>query len=81
VYQRREKTIPLFSSVGASSQTSVVSSARLGSFGPCSLGASGPSGAGFQPPWPNRRFEGTAGKRCLPVPRPLRGRAAPQAER
>ncbi|MBS1173951.1 MAG: hypothetical protein H6R05_82 [Burkholderiaceae bacterium] len=32
-------------------------------------------------PMPNPRFEGTAGKRSLPVPRPLRGRAAPQAER
>jgi len=30
---------------------------------------------------PNPRFEGTAGKHSLPVPRPLRGRAAPQAIR
>lgn len=29
---------------------------------------------------PNPRFEGIAGKRSLPVPRPLRGRAAPQAK-
>jgi hypothetical protein len=36
---------------------------------------------GHQPLWPNRRFEGTAGKLRLPVPRPLRGRAAPQAKR
>jgi hypothetical protein len=32
-------------------------------------------------PAPNGRFEGTAGKRCLPVPRGLRPRAAPQAKR
>lgn len=32
-------------------------------------------------PAPNRRFEGTAGKLRSPVPRPLRGRAAPQAKR
>jgi hypothetical protein len=77
----REKAIPLSSSAGASSQAAVVLSAHLGFSGRYRLGASGPSGAGFQPPWPNPRFEGTAGKRCLPVPRPLRGRAAPQAER
>jgi hypothetical protein len=31
--------------------------------------------------WPNHRFEETAGKHSLPVPRGLRPRAAPQAER
>ncbi len=30
---------------------------------------------------PNPRFEGTAGKQGLPVPRRLRRRAAPQAKR
>lgn len=68
VSQDREKTSPLFSSACASSLAGAASS-------------SAPCGAGFQPPWPNKRFEGTAGKRCLPVPRPLRGRAAPQAKR
>jgi hypothetical protein len=37
-------------------------------------------GPSFRYSWPNPRFEGTAGKQRLPVPRPLRGRAAPQAE-
>jgi len=32
-------------------------------------------------PVPNPRFEGTAGKLRFPVPRGLRPRAAPQAER
>jgi hypothetical protein len=67
VSQGREKTIPLFSSAGALSPAGGVSH-------------SAPSGAGFQP-WPNRRFEGTACKLRLQVPRPLRGRAAPQARR
>ena len=38
----------------------------------------------LQDPRPNPTLEGTAGKRrfaCLPVPRPLRGRAAPQLRR
>ena len=68
VSQGREKTIPLLSSARASSL-------------PGAASHSAPCGAGFQPPWPNRRFEGTAGKQSLPVPRPLRGRAAPQAKR
>jgi hypothetical protein len=68
VSQGREKTIPLFSLACASSLAAGAS-------------CSAPCGAGFQPPWPNRRFEGTAGKHSLPVPRPLRGRAAPQARR
>lgn len=33
------------------------------------------------PPWPNQRFDGTAEKLRFSVPRRLRHRAAPQAER
>ena len=67
VSQGREKTIPRFSSAGALSPAGGVSH-------------SAPSRAGFQP-WPNRRFEGTAEKLRFSVPRRLRRRAAPQAER
>ena len=68
VSQGSENTISLFSSACASSLAAGAS-------------CSAPCGAGFPPPWPNKRFEGTAGKHSLPGPRPLRGRAAPQAKR
>jgi hypothetical protein len=42
---------------------------------------SGACSAVFHPPWPNHRFEGTAEKLRFSVPRRLRRRAAPQAER